>query len=233
MPEAAPLEEARLPERMDDPRLPRADTDRALADLDRVHRWVGHRALLSGFARVMRAGLGEGRVLFVGSGSGAVARAVGRWLEGRGHTPRVIELDRKLLHLTYRRAERRSRLVVADARRLPFRDGAIAFASSTLLQHHFDRREGARVLGEMRRVASRAVVVSDLRASRLGAWLGTLVLRLLRLGPVASYDGRLSLRQAWSEAEVRTAAGDEAVTSLERRFPFRWTAVLAPLSGRD
>ena len=60
----------------------------------------------------------------------------------------------------------------------------------------------------MRRVARAAAVIVDLRRSRLAPLLFRPLAALLRMGPVATYDGLVSLDQAWTAAEVeRLAAG--------------------------
>ena len=95
-----------------------------------------------------------------------------------------------------------------------------------LFHHHFDAADGRRVLAEMQRVAQRAVIVSDLRRSRLGGHLGRLVLALLRMGPITAVDGRLSLDQAWTRKQVRRSVPATAIVALRRRWPFRWVLEL-------
>ncbi len=219
-------------ELMDDAALPYAEMERALDDIERVHRWVGHGALWRALAPLLEDAPSRIMLLDIGTGSGAVAATVAQRARPMGTEILAVGLDRKLCHLVVGRRRWPSQLrVVGDARRLPFDDGAMEIAISTLFQHHFDDRDGSAVLAEMRRVSSIAGVVSDLRGSRLGTLLGGLVLRLLRLGPIASYDGKLSLRQAWSLHRVRSAAGLNAIVDLRRRWPFRWSLVLRPGAG--
>ena len=74
----------------------------------------------------------------------------------------------------------------------------------------------------------------------LGGWFGCLLLTgwrplaaLLRMGPVARYDGRLSLAQAWTPDEVSRLAAGLPVVELETRFPFRLSLVLEPAGAAD
>ncbi len=71
----------------------------------------------------------------------------------------------------------------------------------------------------------------DLRRSRLAAALFRLLERLLAMGPVARYDGRLSLAQAWTPAEIDELCAGMPVRELKRRFPFRFSLVLDPPPG--
>ena len=57
--------------------------------------------------------------------------------------------DQKLSHLLYgRRRGHRQLRVVARAEELPFADGAVDWALSSLLLHHFDRAANLRVLAD-------------------------------------------------------------------------------------
>ena len=183
------------PELMDDPALGLAETERALADLDRVTRWSGgllpvRRAV----SRRLAGGPRRQRLLDLGTGSGLVPAALGAAAARAGVGLLTVGCDRKLSHLLFgRRRGHRQLRVVASADRLPFADGAFDWSLSTLLLHHFDRAANLLVLAEMRRVARGAAVVVDLRRSRLARLLFRPLARALGMGPVARYDGLVSL----------------------------------------
>ena len=218
------------PELMDDPALGLAETERALEDLDRVTRWsAGLLPVRRTLSPRMAGGPPRQRLLDLGTGSGLIPEVLRKAAERSGVGLSVVGCDRKLSHLLHgRRRGRRQLQVVASADRLPFADGTFDWSLSTLLLHHFDSTANLAVLVEMRRVARAAAVVVDLRRS----WLARLLFRplaaLLGMGPVARYDGLVSLAQAWSLAEVERLAADLPVLELRRRFPFRFSLVLEP-----
>jgi len=219
---------------MDDPALGWAETEQALRELGRVHRWVGNGALWRQLMPALDGGGRRQRLLDVGTGNGEVAAEATRRAARRGIELRAIGLDRKLTHLTIgRRYGHRQLRIVGDALALPLRNGAVDISTSSLFQHHFDEPSGRQVLAEMYRVAERAVVVTDLRRSWLGGWLGRLVLRLLWMGPISSYDGRISLDQAWTLPEVERNLPPAASARLYRRWPFRWVLELRAGGGSN
>ncbi len=110
----------------------------------------------------------EGRVLEVGAGSGAMAAGV---LESHPIAEiTVTDLDPKMVERASARLGghgARGRARVADARRLPFEDGAFDAAVSFLMLHHVGGWEQA--LREMARVVRPGgrLFVYDLLESRL------------------------------------------------------------------
>ena len=215
---------------MDDPGLCREASERALSGLRRVNRLLlaalpVRRVLLPRLV----AGPARQTLLDLGTGGGDVADALRRAAGRRGVTLTVVGLDRKLSHLLVGRRWGTSQLrVVALAGALPFREGSCDWALSTLFFHHFGLEENRRILREMRRVARRGALIVDLRRSRLARLLARLLLPLLRIGPVASHDGRLSVDQAWDLGEVAELLRDQPIAELRRRFPCRFSMVVTP-----
>jgi SAM-dependent methyltransferase len=218
-------------ELMDRP-LPWAENRRALADLDRVTRLLlGLRSVVRTLGPRLAAGPPHQLLVDLGTGSGLAAAALERHAARAGRRVRVVGVDSKLVHLLLgRRWGRRQLRIVAEAAALPLRDGAADWALSTLLFHHFDRDENRRILAEMRRVARRGAAVVDLRRSRWSSLLVRLLLPLVGAGRVARHDGRLSVDRAWTLAEVERLVAGGPVLELRRRFPFRFSLLLA---GRD
>lgn len=212
---------------MDDPALPLAEAERALADLERVNRWLFG---LAAFRRVVLPLVLEGprrvRLVDVGTGSGQVTADLARAARRRGVEVRVVGVDRKLSHLAFGRRRGHDQLrVVASADALPFADGAADRVVSNLFFHHFGGAGNRRIVAEMTRVGRHGAVIVDLRRSRLAAALFGVAARLLDLGALAAEDGRLSVLQSWSTAELARWEPARGAT-LRRRFPFRFSLVL-------
>src|SRR5437762_3001938 len=130
------------PTRIDEPELldeidpPREDMERSLRDLRRFNRWAGG---ISIYKRLLRRHGGADSVLDLGTGTSDLLESIDvRFCAGT---------DIKFDHLLYIR-NARIRKVVADARRLPFRDRAFDVITSAHFFHHFSPEENEEMLRE-------------------------------------------------------------------------------------
>ena len=213
---------------------------RSLAFIRRVNRLLGYTRATVGhlerFSRGWRAGQTI-RIVDVATGSGDIPRAILRWARRRGIDVRVVGVD---LHATTVAAaaaadgdadgcRERPRIVRADALDLPFADGSFDYAITNMFLHHLSDDQAVTVLKDMARVASRGIIAADLlRHRRAYAWI---TLFTLWANPMVRHDARVSVAQAFSEAEV-LALRDRAglgFASLHRHFGHRF--VLAGEKG--
>jgi SAM-dependent methyltransferase len=205
-----------------DAELPATEVRKSLADLRFVNRWLSDRG---GLLRALTPHLPEhARLLDVGCASGDVAA----YLSARLARPLLtVGVDVKLLHL--REARPPVHPVVADVWRLPFRDASFDVVTASLFLHHFDEAELGRLLGELARVARRAIVVSDLERALVPFLFARAVFPFVFRTGVSVHDGLVSIRRGFREPELRAAfvaAGLDGVT-IRRQFPYRLLAVAA------
>jgi len=94
----------------------------------------------------------------------------------------------------------------------------------TLFLHHLDTDQSVLLLRRLWQAATRRVVVSDLRRTRLGYCLAHAVGRLVTRSPVVHVDGPLSVAAAWSLPEVDrlVAAAGWSRHSLRPCWPQRF-----------
>lgn len=195
----------------------------SLEQIRQVNRWLGgFSPLRTHLDRIDDGGDGL-RILDVGTGDGALPRALVRWAGQRGRRWEAVGLD---LHPEIVRLARGAVVPVlrADGRRLPFRAGSFDVVLCTLTLHHLADRDAVRLLGEMGRVARRRVLVSDLerrRANYLGALL--LAATLWRGNRLTRHDGPLSVLRSFTLEELEAAGRDAGLREVRvrRHFPFR------------
>jgi ubiquinone/menaquinone biosynthesis C-methylase UbiE len=138
-----------------------------------------------------------------------------------------VGVDVKPLHLS--EAPEGVRRVAADARRLPFGDGSFDVVTACLFLHHFDQAELGQLLGELARVARRAIVVSDLERALVPFVFARAVFPWLFETHVSVHDGLLSIRRGFRAPELRAAfeAAGLGRVGIRRQFPYRLLVVAA------
>ena len=169
------------------------------------------------------------RVLDIASGGGhllmSLARRAARermdvvWL-GWDLSPVAIDYARTLAS---RRGVKGVRYERADALHDPMPAG-IDVVLCTLFLHHLTESDAVALLQGMREAARRAVVVSDLRRTRLGAaftWAGC---RMLSRSEVFRVDGMRSVAAAFSTDEARSLAAAAGLggAQVSQVWPQRW-----------
>ena len=199
---------------------------RSIADVTTSNRLLGGLRAARIAVRDATSGMREPVTLLdIGTGLADIPSNAARDAAARGHELRTIGVDEAFTLL----AEARGRIddaVCANALDLPFRDRSIDIVMCSQVLHHFETRDAERLIREMHRVARRAVVVSDLRRSRLAAIGFWTVSWLLRFHRVTRHDGVVSVMRGFTADElsklVQSAAG--AVPVVQRRLGFRITA---------
>ena len=220
----------RCPEWMDQPGLDAVEHARALRGLCRINRVSRSDAIV--WPAILRLATGNGaapaRVLDLACGGGdvaiALARRAARWglevqIAGCDVSPVAVRIARAAA------AEGRVpvRFFERDALADPIPEGYDVVMCSLFL-HHLGDDQAVRLLSKMAGAAHRLILVNDLLRSRLGyglAWAGC---RLLSRSPIVHHDGPVSVRSAFTLAEVRDLArrADLDRVCLTRHWPRRF-----------
>lgn len=192
-----------------------ADAEETLADIERIHRLLGGRLIVRRHLVPLLLAVPSPRpvLLDLGAGSGHVGRALSRELERRGRRLVTLDLDRQLAHASL---SAKGRSLAADALRLPLPDRSVDVVSSTLFLHHFDARSVALLLAESARVARVAVSALDLTRHRVPLAVNALLAQFVHRSPISGLDGRASVLQAFTVAELRAIAGRALPGSVVR-----------------
>lgn len=223
------------PELMDQPGLDPATHHQALAGLRRVNamsRTAGvHWRAMSEVAAQRR--VNSFRVLDLASGGGDVALqlAARAQAEEMSVTIEGWDISQTAVDYAARRASAAGFHNVAfaqcDAIECDIGDD-FDFVICSLFLHHLERHDAVGVLRRMRQAARVAVLVDDLRRTRAGyalAWLGC---RLLTRSPIVHTDGPLSVRAAFTMAEMHEYAREAGLRGASiaphwpQRFLLKW-----------
>jgi len=237
-------------ELLDDPRADPVLVGRQLRDIARLNAlFGGTRAVLRElepfFERERRETLkdsltvaGNGKrhtwtLLDVGTGLGDIPRAAAAAARRHGITLRLvgIELNRTAARLA-RGAEGNGAplaVALADGGVLPLGPHSVDVIVASQVLHHLPRAVAVRWIAAFDRVARRAVVLADLRRSRLamaGVWAASVG---LAMSGVTRHDAVVSLKRGYTLREFRAMLQAAGVTAIVRYQPgFRIVASWAP-----
>ena len=201
--------------------VPDEEALESLADLRRVNRWLGTHRRLREAARPFLASSPRPRLLDVGCGSADIPARILRSFPG---PLLAVGVDIKLLHL--RAAPASVRCVVADVRALPFPAGAFDVVLASHFLHHFDGAQAAAVLRRLYDLARRALIVDDIRRARVPYAFARSLFPLVLRSRVSVADGALSIRRAFTPAELAAAFAEAGIpVRIRRVFPYRLLAV--------
>ena len=223
---------------LDDPNIDPDTRYRAQADVARSNRLLGGlRAAIAEIQDVIEEIGGSPTLLDVGTGLADIPERATATARRAGIALTTIGVD-EATSLVVAARGCVTHAVCASAFALPFRDHSIDIVMCSQLLHHFDWTDGERVVRELNRVASHAVIVSDLRRSWIAAAGFWIVCIVLGFHPITRHDGVLSVLRGFTAAElgrvVRSSIG--VAPSVRRRLGYRltarWIPPIAPPSAR-
>jgi 2-polyprenyl-3-methyl-5-hydroxy-6-metoxy-1,4-benzoquinol methylase len=210
---------------MDDPGQTEADFRAALDGLEFLNRITfAHPPILGALDRlVAESGAPALSILDVGAGGGDTLRAVARWGARRGIALDLWGLDRS--PWAERHAMERgtpARWITSDLFDLPA-DRRFDVVMCSLFAHHLDDAQLVAFLRWLPAHATRRWLIADLHRHRIpwaAVWAGT---RLLRMHPMVSHDGPVSILRGFTRAEWQALVAEAGVAAEIRWvLPFRW-----------
>jgi 2-polyprenyl-3-methyl-5-hydroxy-6-metoxy-1,4-benzoquinol methylase len=198
-----------LLELMDRPDPSRTDLARALSNLQELNRHFGSYRIIRHFLnRWLKSGETL-TILDVCTGFGDIPRLVVEWARRRGSHVKVLAVDMQpaTLDIARQRSDSFPEISYAQADVRSFDPGErfdLVLCSQAL--HHFAWQEAVEILQRLGRLGNRAVLISDLARSVAGILGVYLLTSTVFRDPMTKFDGRLSIRRAFSFGEMRRLA---------------------------
>jgi len=217
------------PEWLDEGRGSSADAAENLAEMWRLNRWLGGVSALTRhlYPRLLSSP-GPASVLDLGTGVAHLPRAIRQWAQRRALTVQVFGLDWAARNLAAARQPGQPvPLVRANAQQPPLAAGAVDFVISSLFLHHFAPEAVIELLRVIFATARRSLIMTDLVRGVLPAAAFGLVQPVLAPHPFTRHDGQLSIRRAYTPAELRALAAAAGLTQARvyAHWPWRMTLV--------
>lgn len=197
-----------------------------LENLRRINQWFGSYSLLRKFLRHWLVPGRNFRILDLATGYGDIPRMIVRMARERGVTVGIDAVEQQPGTLEIARNASvdfpEIRYLRADARNFE-NSPTYDIVLCTLALHHFSEEDAIRLLRRVRKLSHDAILVSDLERT----WLNTFLIQLMTLlvfrEPMTVHDARMSIRRAFSFAELAQLAKAAGWEGFEHRhfFPGR------------
>jgi hypothetical protein len=218
-------------ELLDDPRADPAAVRRQLRDIARLNAlFGGTRAVVKALEPLFKAGkkeAGRGKsmtwtLLDVGTGLGDIPRAAAAAARRHGINLRLVgvELNRAAAAAA-RGGAGGLALVLADGGALPLRSRSVDVVIASQVLHHLPRDVAVRWIATFGALARRAVILADLRRSRVAMAALWFASYPLGFGGVTRHDAIVSLRRGYTRGELNEmllAAGAPPVARYRPGF---------------
>lgn len=198
------------PELLDEDMGTPAEIRDTLFDLRGINRNFGGFSSIEAMLRRVADRSGRKRLSFldVAGGTGEVAEHARAALAKDGVEVRSAVLDRAPSHM--RSAPKTVITAAGDALSLPFADGSFDVVGCNLFCHHLEPAEMLAFFKEALRASRVAVIASDLRRN-LFHWTSAYVGRAIFRSRLTRNDAPVSVRRAYTVAEIDSIAAQTGV----------------------
>src|SRR6266702_6446728 len=216
-------------EMMDRPQPVSAELERDLKRIRQLNRWFGsYRLVLSFMRRWIKPGA-RMRVVDLATGSGDIPRLIVDYAREIGAEVEIDAIDKQsaALEIARKLSVDYPEIFYSEANVLEWQTAkAYDIVLCTLALHHFSDEEAVRVLRRCRELATKFVLVSDLRRGLLTTAGVYFLTALIFREPMTRYDDRLSAARAFSFAEfIDLARRADWKNFGHKRFQFARQAI--------
>lgn len=148
------------------------------------------------------------RIIDFGTGGGDIPRAIVQRARVCGCPISITAVDRQrpTLEIAEKFSSEFPEITFVSSDLLEYSAGSCDIVLCNLVLHHFDESDVIRVLRRWRELAGVAVLVTDLRRSRIAQVGIVAVTEIFYREPMTRHDARLSAERAFSFGEMRRLA---------------------------
>lgn len=198
--------------------MDRADSDermlfRTLAQFRYINYLSRSRTLINALLirDMLERDIREPRIVDFGSGAGDLALWMASACRRRGVSPRIFCIDHDPRVIRFARkacaGEEAVTVIEGSFEDIHRRVGAVDYLFSNHLLHHLPPLDLPSIVSDIHRISRRGFLLNDLTRSHYAFLLYTLLAGVAFRRSFAFYDGRLSIRRAYTVAEIRQQLG--------------------------
>src|SRR6266700_5023161 len=216
-------------EMMDRPQPVSMELEGDLRNIRQLNRWFGSHRIVSHFVRYWVKPGDNMRFVVLATGSGDIPRLIVDYAREIGAEVEIDAIDKQsaTLEIARKLSLDYPEIFYSEANVLEWQTAkAYDIVLCTLALHHFSDEEAVRVLRRCRELATKFVLVSDLRRGLLTTAGVYFLTALIFREPMTRYDARLSAAHAFSFAEfIDLARRADWKNFGHKRFQFARQAI--------
>jgi len=166
----------------------------------------------------------------LGTGSGRLGREISDWASQNQFDVNTLLIDISSRHLAVATENISDRadidLIQADALTLPFANKKIDYFVSSLFLHHFEPDRVTKLLSDLYQSVRNGIIMSDLTRSSLSLFGFRMIQPVLARHYLTKHDGLLSIRRAYTRAELLQLAHDAGIKNVHVYQDYPWQMTL-------
>lgn len=189
-----------------------------LRDIAFANRWLGGTSVVLGHLRKLAAGMESVRVLDLATGLADIPAAVVRYARRHGIAIEITAVDSNptVIELAREHASAFPEIVVErrSILDLPYGDASFDFVTCSQTIHHLSNEEVEQVLRSANRLATKGIIISDLRRRPFCRYFAALA-SMLMANRLTRHDGQISFKNAFTPEEMEELAEKAGLASYK------------------
>jgi ubiquinone/menaquinone biosynthesis C-methylase UbiE len=213
-------------ELMDDFSLSDDGIAKALGELHTINKFLGGNSVTRKGLKFMMNDLKSGpKILDVGGGGSDILYDIKREFN---HI-RIYSVDLNRYSCRYQKnMMNNSKIICADARRLPVKAKSFEIVHASLFLHHFNEEEIVQLIGHFLYISKKGVIVNDLRRNFLAYYGISILTSLFSKSKFVKNDAPLSVRRAFHKKDIVKILSILGIKNyiIKRMWAFRFLVLI-------
>ena len=180
-----------------------------LRDIAFANRWLGGTSVVLGHLRDMLGGMESVRVLDLATGFADIPMAIVRYARRHGINVEITAVDNNptVVELACEHSSSFPEISIEQRSMLdlPYGDASFDFVTCSQTIHHLSNQEVEEVLRSANRLATKGIIISDLRRRPFCRYFAAAA-SMLMANRLTRHDGRLSFKNAFTPQEIEELA---------------------------
>jgi len=215
-----------LPEKMDQPDVPEAETRQALRELEVINKFLGGYHVILNALNRLEWNNQPVTIMDLGCGGGDMLRAIAVQSAKRNRKVKLIGVDWNPVMTAYA-TEKSKQFSNITYRTLSVFDDALAnenadITMNSLFSHHFNNAELVELIKKMYRLSSKAVIINDIHRHWFAYYSIKAITSIFSKTFLVKFDAPLSVARSLTRKEWEVILQAAGVNNFRLRWMWAW-----------